>query len=331
MPRHRRRTVRGTVIHLISRVTDGEYRIDDGARVEYLRRLGRVAARIESCILAYALMSSHVHLALYCLGVPVSKLIHPVHTGFGNWLNDRDNRGIHVFRERPKTLLFDPSHAPTLIAYLHNNPVRARVVDRAADTKWTSHRAYIGAGRAPAWLRVDQGLKLSGLDTTRAGRATFAELVASTAIEPRSSLYSGDDSDRDLCRLRRQLNAPVDLSTPLVGESETELPLIGVPGMPVVERWDGELGALVAAASCASGVRVSDILSRRRTPNVTRARCLVVLTGAVHLGLTTKEVAASIGLSKSAGSKLLLRNPQRRCELEPLAVLLAGRLRTDVA
>jgi hypothetical protein len=58
-----------------------------------------------------------------------------------------------VFAGPPKTVNFSDDKAGYLAAYLHNNPVRAGIVQNAADSTWTSHRAYIGLDPAPDFLR----------------------------------------------------------------------------------------------------------------------------------------------------------------------------------
>lgn len=327
MPRHKRLTVPDTLVHVISRVTDNEYRIDDDARADYLARIGRVAPRANWHILAYALMSTHIHLLLYCLGVPIKQLVHPVHSGFGTWMNVRDTRRIPVFSERPQTLNFPPLFAPFLLGYLHNNPVRAGVVDAARASHWTSHRAYVGVDDAPSWLNVDLGMRLCDLEPTSEGREAFDQLVQDESRREHQIDFSRADYERDLRLLRERLNAPIDVGTPTITEWGQELPVLGIPGMGIEERWDGELATLVDAVARETGVSAGKIRSRVRTADVVRARHLALLTGATHLGLTIKDVAAAVGLTKSAGSKLLQRNDDRRVELEPLAVRLAGRLR----
>jgi hypothetical protein len=56
---------------------------------------------------------------------------------------------------------FPSELALALIANIHNEPVRAKVVARPADTSWSSHRAYLGVEPAPRWLHVAEGLRLA--------------------------------------------------------------------------------------------------------------------------------------------------------------------------
>lgn len=57
-------------------------------------------------------------------------------------------RSISLFHEkmyrRPYAELLEASRVPPVVAYVHNSPVRTRVVAWAGDTSWSSHRAYLG-------------------------------------------------------------------------------------------------------------------------------------------------------------------------------------------
>ena len=68
-----------------------------------------------------------------------------------------------------------------LIAYVHNNPVRAGIVNEAAHSAWTSHRAYLGAAASAEWLDVCAGLRMSCFDADAPGRRAFDTFVRERA------------------------------------------------------------------------------------------------------------------------------------------------------
>jgi hypothetical protein len=55
-------------------------------------------------------------------------------------------------------------NARRLIAYIHNNSVRAGIVVHARDSEWTSHQVFLGAPRL-AWLDPQAALARGELDT----------------------------------------------------------------------------------------------------------------------------------------------------------------------
>ena len=63
MPRYARIHVTGGLFHVISRFHDRRYYLDiEDARATYLRLLGQASASYDARIMAYCLMSSHVHI-----------------------------------------------------------------------------------------------------------------------------------------------------------------------------------------------------------------------------------------------------------------------------
>jgi len=58
-----------------------------------------------------------------------------------------------VFRGRFKNqLVHDEAYLKELLAYLHLNPVRARLVTLPEEDCWTSHQAYLDLDQRPRWL-----------------------------------------------------------------------------------------------------------------------------------------------------------------------------------
>jgi len=53
-------------------------------------------------------------------------------------------------------------HWTYLLAYLHLNPVRARLVMNIDHSRWTSHGAYCGLDMVPDWLSMDDLMSYFG-------------------------------------------------------------------------------------------------------------------------------------------------------------------------
>jgi REP element-mobilizing transposase RayT len=65
MPRFARFHVTGGLFHVISRFHDRRFYLDiDGAREKYLELLGKAIEAHDSRLVAYCLMSSHVHMVV---------------------------------------------------------------------------------------------------------------------------------------------------------------------------------------------------------------------------------------------------------------------------
>jgi len=180
----------GAIYHQISRFVAGEWFMEsDVERRAYLFLLERALAKTDWLCFAYALMSSHIHLALIAGTCRLKEWLAPMHTDFALWINQRrGNRIGSVFVKGPDEVEFQPRGVKRLISYIHNNPVRAGVVPHPALSDWTSHQAYLGLRQPPSWLAIERGLELSGfesgdalddwMETVRIDRAALDEVRA---------------------------------------------------------------------------------------------------------------------------------------------------------
>ena len=157
MPRFARFHGTGGLFHVIARFHDRRFYLDiEGARDKYLALLGNAAKTHDSRIVAYCLMSSHVHLVLQLGNDPLGRLMKQVHSPFANWINRRRNGLGAILAGRPNSVLVPcETHGMSLLRYVHNNPVRAGLVARASESSWSSHRAYLGLEETPSWLATE--------------------------------------------------------------------------------------------------------------------------------------------------------------------------------
>jgi REP element-mobilizing transposase RayT len=155
--------------HLISRFVDREWFIERSyERSYYLKLLGVALEASDWRLFAFAIMSNHIHLVALAGKQPLHAWVKAVHSPFASMLNRSHDRIGNVFVRGPKAYPVESDAFPHLLAYVHNNPVRANVCARASASSWTSHRAYIGRALVPPWLHVAQGLSLGGFDGPRA-------------------------------------------------------------------------------------------------------------------------------------------------------------------
>lgn len=298
MPRYRRVIRPGDLVHVISRFVDGEYRLETAEdRHTYLDRLGKALARSDWHCVAYALMSTHVHLVLVAGNDPFETLIKSVHAPVASWLNRRQGHRGPVFAQRPSTWIIDPRWAARVIAYLHNNPTRAGVVETAAASTWTSHRAYIGIAPPPAFLSVELGMDLMGFATSAAGRSAFDAFVVEREREPRDiELVSDVGRARD--ELRRSLRAAVCIAHPRTGPSGQDYDAI-----VRVRRELVSIDRVVELVARAHGLSVDEVTSSSRRRSFARARRDVaqVCWQLCHPG---REIGLYLGISETAVRRL---------------------------
>lgn len=221
MPRYARLNVPGGVFHVISRCLNREYLIDGPEdRARYLSLIERAVERSDAAILAYCLMSNHVHLVVRAGDEPLEKLMKPIHTGYAVWKNARAGRLGPLFAGRFKSPLVEADeYLLELVRYVHNNPVRAGMVSEAAAFEGSSHRAYVGLAPAPSWLALGDVLGRLDVDPDRARRA-FAGFVAEGVGEERRPDLAGEGLARAAGEVATEVGDAWRLSQPIVGSHE---------------------------------------------------------------------------------------------------------------
>ncbi len=156
--------------------------VGDVEREAYLARLRYALPRTDWVLLGYALMSSHVHVVLEAGAGSLGSWTKSAYSRTARWLNARHGRLGPVFADRPYAEAVDDSRVPYLLAYVHNNPVRARLVGSADESSWTSHRAYLGLAPARAGLRSKGAVVVA---TPRQG----AEGMRAAVVVPHSAVW----------------------------------------------------------------------------------------------------------------------------------------------
>lgn len=325
MPRFSRCPSPGALHHLIARFVNRAYRFTGPPeRQEYLRRLGRSLEQIDWTLLGYALMSNHIHLLAIAGSAPPRQLMQPLQSGFAHWLNRRQGTLGPVFADRFKSIVCPLDQTQRLLAYIHNNPVRAALVDDPSESDWTSHQAYLGQVNPPPWLAVSDGLRICGFGGRDAARAFHHMVLALRS--GRDAAVAGADMERARRLARRACGAAVELGTGGGVESLGigRYTLMAKPATPLRPRWEGAVEVVLDRVAAATGISVDRLRAREQVRAVVQARRLAMLVWAVELGRAQAEMAAAVGLSAQGGSALLRRAPEQLLELRPLAHELAA-------
>jgi hypothetical protein len=281
---------------VISRFVEERWFITtDEQRGHYLRLLGNALEKSDWSCLAYALMSSHIHIAMVAGSKPAESWSRAVNGPFARWFNEMQERIGPMFAGRADMTIERTQRVAHLIAYIHNNPVRAGVVGRARDSSWTSHRAYIGGDR-PAWLDVDRGLALSGLVTDELDGWVHEQRNI------RRKDLSLEQIDREAKRFGR-----ITLGTPRV--EPTEVPLLG-RRHTFIRPNPGRIGEIVIETL---GLEEGELQNRWRGSLGTIARAVLVQVGQ-RFGVSLTSSGEAAGISPTAASRLARAKLDKRGE-----------------
>ena len=168
MPRLPRIVLPGHAHHVTQRgVRRGDIFFDEGDRALYLRHLSEQTELHGVRILCYCLMTNHVHL----LAVPeretaLARAIGEAHRCYTWQLNRRLGATGYLFQGRFASCPLDQSHLGAAARYVLLNPVRAKLVERASDYRWSS--AAFHAGTASSDPLVERNDLLGLLPDERA-------------------------------------------------------------------------------------------------------------------------------------------------------------------
>lgn len=136
----------GCVYHITSRgIERRDIYQDDKDRSYFLRYLGNVFKLYGVLIYGYCLLTNHYHLLLETIEANLSQAMQWLNTSYVAYFNSRHKRVGHLFQGRYKAFIIDKdSYLVEVSRYLHLNPVRARIVKRPEDYRWSSYPAYLG-------------------------------------------------------------------------------------------------------------------------------------------------------------------------------------------
>lgn len=150
---------------------------DDQDREGLLAILSQVCQRFAVDCHAYCLMSNHYHLILETAEPNLSRALRHLNGVYTQRFNRRHDHVGHVFQGRYKAILID-RHAYYLeaVRYVLLNPVRAKLVTRAKDWKWSSYRAAVGQCRQIDGMNAKALLACFGR-TEEIARETFVRFV----------------------------------------------------------------------------------------------------------------------------------------------------------
>lgn len=99
-------------------------------------------------ILAYCIMNNHAHFLIYSPQIEyIVKFMQKINTTYSRFYNKKFNRVGYVYRDRYKSqTIVDRKHLINCLIYIHNNPLKAGIVSRVQDYKYSSYLEFLNGG-----------------------------------------------------------------------------------------------------------------------------------------------------------------------------------------
>jgi putative transposase len=136
---------------------DADYR-------RYLALLGEYSSARGLRVLAYCLMSNHLHLVVVpAEAYTLAAVLKPVHLRYAQHVNWTRGIGGRLWQGRFFSCPMDEAHTLAAVRYIERNPVRARIVRRAENYQWSSAAAHAGLRPDPLLWAPDALAESAGI------------------------------------------------------------------------------------------------------------------------------------------------------------------------
>jgi len=143
MPRQARvKSITG-IYHIMLRGIDKrDIFLDNEDKLKFLESIEKAKEKGKFNVLGFCLMDNHVHMLLKEyeeIGTSIKRIT----VGYVGWHNKKHDRTGHLFQNR---YMSEPvnteEYLVTVLRYIHQNPVKARIVTSVKDYKWSSYGFY---------------------------------------------------------------------------------------------------------------------------------------------------------------------------------------------
>ena len=156
MPRQARKESGTGIFHVMMRGINHQNIFEDEEdNYQFINTLDRMRVRYDeegnpcgsNCTYyAYCLMSNHLHLLIREREESVGETVKRIASSYVYYYNRKYGRDGHLFKERFKSEpVNDMAYFTVLLRYIHQNPVKAGIVERVKDYEYSSWGEYDGS------------------------------------------------------------------------------------------------------------------------------------------------------------------------------------------
>ena len=145
MPRASRKQSETKIYHVMIRGNERKnIFFDDDDRNQFLDTLRRKNRERLFSVYAFCLMSNHVHLLLNARNEEIGRIMQRINTSYAHYFNKKYVRVGHLFQDRFKSEAIESDQYLLAVArYIHQNPVKAKIVQAPGRYKWSSYNTYV--------------------------------------------------------------------------------------------------------------------------------------------------------------------------------------------
>ncbi|PKR86440.1 transposase [Heyndrickxia camelliae] len=168
MPRKARVKSKTGIYHIMWRGANRqEIFHDDDDWVKFLDILQKYKVKCELTVYAWCLMNNHVHLLIKEGNEDMSITLKRIGVSYVGYYNWKYRTTGHLFQDRFKSECVENNkYLLTVVRYIHQNPVKAGMVSKADEWRWSSCCGYYGKSSYPKnMLDSEYILRIFSADT----------------------------------------------------------------------------------------------------------------------------------------------------------------------
>ena len=146
MSRQARKDLISNYVHIMAQGINREYIFEkDYFKEKYWRLLNEKKENYDLEIISHCIMDNHIHLVMHYETIEdLSEFMKRTNTAYAKWYNKQQERVGYVFRDRYKVeQILDYQHLYSCIRYVHNNPVKAGIVNKPKEYNYSSFKNYL--------------------------------------------------------------------------------------------------------------------------------------------------------------------------------------------
>jgi REP element-mobilizing transposase RayT len=289
---------------------------DDADRLKRLDWLRRTVEMYGWRLHAFVLMNNHDHLFVQTPEANLSAGMQLLNGSYSSYFNHRHRRAGHLFQGRYKGhLIEEEGYYLEVSRYIHLNPVRAGMVQRPDQWRWSSFSGYQRARCMLDWITYEDVLREFSRDALSARRAYgrfvaagLRERLKSPFARARAGLLVG--SETFVARVRKLLDDKPD---------SPELPQL----RKLRPRPSPE--AIISVVCDHFGVDQSAWTPGKRVDDASRS--MAAYLARRRFGYAAGEIARALGYRSHGSVNTAVRRVESAANLSRTAARLEKRLR----
>ncbi|MEW6697056.1 MAG: transposase [Bacillota bacterium] len=149
MPRQARQSSETGIYHIMLRGINRQSIFeDDHDREKFLQVINKYKEISMYQVFGYCLMDNHIHLLLKEGKEPLATTMKRIGGCYVYWYNMKYERCGHLFQDRYKSEpVEDDNYLLNVLRYIHQNPLKAKLVNHIQEYRWSSYGEYLSEKR----------------------------------------------------------------------------------------------------------------------------------------------------------------------------------------